>query len=168
MLTNKTIILGVTGGIAAYKAADLASKLTQAGAKVRVIMTKSAQELVSPLTFESLTANPVVTDMFQTNSEHRINHISLSEKADIILIAPATANVIAKIAGGLADDMLTTTTLATRAPVVIAPGYAFEHVGKSDHSGKRDQTKKTGFLYYRAGRRTSGFRRIWARPFPGN
>lgn len=121
MLNGKTIILGVAGGIAAYKAADLASKLTQAGAKVRVIMTKSAQELVSPLTFEALTSNPVVTDMFQTNSEHRINHISLAEKADIILIGPATANVIAKIAGGLADDMLTATTLATKAPVVIAP-----------------------------------------------
>ena len=121
MLTNKTIVLGVTGGIAAYKAADLASKLTQAGAKVRVIMTKSALEFVTPLTFEAITANAVVTDMFQTTAEHRINHISLSEIADIIVIAPATANIIAKIAGGLADDMLTTTVLATKAPVVIAP-----------------------------------------------
>jgi phosphopantothenoylcysteine decarboxylase / phosphopantothenate---cysteine ligase len=121
MLTDKTIVLGVTGGIAAYKAADLASKLTQAGAKVRVIMTQSAQELVSPLTFESLTSNPVVTDMFRTTSEHRINHISLAEIADVILVAPATANIIAKIANGLADDMLTTTILATRASVIIAP-----------------------------------------------
>ena len=110
MLNNKTIVLGVTGGIAAYKAADLASKLTQAGAKVRVIMTRSAQEFIKPLTFESLTSNPVITDMFQTNAEHRINHIALAEIADVLLIAPATANIIAKIAGGLADDMLTTTS----------------------------------------------------------
>ncbi len=121
MLTNKTIVLGVTGGIAAYKAADVASKLTQAGAKVRVIMTKSAQELVSPLTFASLTRNPVSIDMFQTTTERTISHISLAEIADLILIAPATANIIAKIAVGLADDMLTTTVLATRAPVVVAP-----------------------------------------------
>jgi phosphopantothenoylcysteine decarboxylase / phosphopantothenate---cysteine ligase len=121
MLTNKTIILGVTGGIAAYKAADVASKLTQAGAKVRIIMTKSAQELVSPLTFASLTRNPVATDMFQTNTERSISHISLAEIADLVLIAPATANIISKICHGLADDMLTTTVLATRAPVVIAP-----------------------------------------------
>lgn len=121
MLTDKTIILGVTGGIAAYKAADLASKLTQAGAKVKVIMTKSAQELVTPLTFASLTRNPVAIDMFQTSAERTISHISLAESADIVLIAPATANIIAKLANGLADDMLSTTVLATIAPVVIAP-----------------------------------------------
>ncbi len=121
MLTNKTIVLGVTGGIAAYKAADLASKLTQAGAKVRVIMTRNAQEFITPLTFEAITTNAVITDMFQTTAEHRINHIALSEIADTIVIAPATANVIAKIASGLADDMLTTTVLATRAPVIIVP-----------------------------------------------
>ncbi len=121
MLNNKTIVLGVTGGIAVYKGADLASKLTQAGAKVRVIMTKSAQEFVTPLTFEALTTNAVITDIFRTTSEHRVNHIALSEMADIIVIAPATANIIAKIANGLADDMLTATVLATRAPIVIVP-----------------------------------------------
>ena len=121
MLKNKTIILGITGGIAAYKAADLASKLNQAGAKVRVIMTKSAQEFVQPLTFEAVTTNPVVTDIFQTNAEHRVSHIALAEIADAVIIAPATANVIAKIAHGLADDMLSTTVLATRAPVIIVP-----------------------------------------------
>ena len=82
MLTNKTIVLGVTGGIAVYKAADLASKLTQAGAKVRVIMTEHALEFVAPLTFEALTGNAVITDMFETSAEHRINHISLAEAAD--------------------------------------------------------------------------------------
>jgi phosphopantothenoylcysteine decarboxylase / phosphopantothenate---cysteine ligase len=121
MLSDKNIILGITGGIAAYKGADLASKLTQEGAHVRVIMTKSAREFVAPLTFEAITTNSVITDMFATTAEHRINHVALSEIADIIVIAPATANIIAKIAGGLADDMLTTTILATKAPVLIVP-----------------------------------------------
>ncbi len=121
MLTGKTIVLGVTGGIAVYKAADLASKLTQAGAVVRVIMTKNALEFVTPLTFEALTSNSVIIDMFDTDAEHRINHIALSEIADVIVIVPATANVMAKITGGLADDMLTTTVLATHAPVIFAP-----------------------------------------------
>jgi phosphopantothenoylcysteine decarboxylase/phosphopantothenate--cysteine ligase len=121
MLTNKTVVLGVTGGIAAYKAADLASKMTQAGAKVKVIMTKGALEFIKPLTFEAITTNAVISDMFETQAEHRINHIALSEIADVIVIAPATANIIAKIACGIADEMLTTTILATRAPVIIVP-----------------------------------------------
>jgi phosphopantothenoylcysteine decarboxylase / phosphopantothenate---cysteine ligase len=121
VLTNKTIVLGISGGIAAYKGADLASKMTQAGAVVRVIMTGSAQEFVRPLTFEAVTTNAVMTDMFQTTAEHRINHIALSEVADAVVIAPATANIIAKIAAGIADDMLTCVVLATRAPVIIVP-----------------------------------------------
>jgi phosphopantothenoylcysteine decarboxylase / phosphopantothenate---cysteine ligase len=121
MLNDKTVVLGVTGGIATYKAADLASKLTQAGAKVRVVMTKSAREFIAPLTFEALTTNVVITDLFQTTGEYRINHIGLSEKADIIIIAPATANIIAKIAGGIADDMLTCTVLAARSPIIVVP-----------------------------------------------
>ena len=121
MLINKTIVLGITGGIAAYKAADLASKLTQAGAKVRVIMTKAALEFVTPLTFEAVTTNSVITDMFRTDAEHRINHVALSEIADLVVIAPATADIIAKIANGLAEEMLTTTVLATRSPVIIVP-----------------------------------------------
>ena len=121
MLTGKTIVLGITGGIAAYKAADLASKLTQGGASVRVIMTKHALEFITPLTLEAITTHAVVTDMFETTAEHRINHIALSEIADALVIAPATANILAKIAAGLADDMLTTTVLATRKPVVLVP-----------------------------------------------
>jgi phosphopantothenoylcysteine decarboxylase / phosphopantothenate---cysteine ligase len=121
MLADKTIVLGVTGGIAVYKAADLASKLTQAGAKVKVIMTRHALEFVTPLTFEALTGAAVVTDMFETSAEHRINHVSLAETANIIVVTPATANVIAKLANGIADDMLTTTILATGAPVLIVP-----------------------------------------------
>lgn len=121
MLDNKTIVLGVTGSIAAYKAADLASKLTQAGAKVEVVMTKSAAEFITPLTFRSLTHQPVTTDMFELASEFSIEHVALAETADIVVIAPATANIIAKLAAGIADDMLTCTVLATEAPVVLAP-----------------------------------------------
>ncbi len=121
MLTNKTVVLGVTGGIAAYKAADLASKLVQAGAKVRVAMTESATEFVTPLTFRSLTNNPVAVGMFEMTSEFSIEHVALAEAADIVVVAPATANIIAKIAAGMADDMVSCTVLATGAPVVIAP-----------------------------------------------
>ena len=121
MLSNKTIVLGITGGIAAYKAADLASKLTQAEAKVNVVMTKSATEFATPLTFRAITKRPVVTEMFDLASEFSIEHVSLAEAADVIVIAPATANVIAKLAAGIADDMLCCTVLATKAPVIVAP-----------------------------------------------
>ncbi|MFC2044988.1 bifunctional phosphopantothenoylcysteine decarboxylase/phosphopantothenate--cysteine ligase CoaBC [Chloroflexota bacterium] len=121
MLANKTIVLGVSGSIAVYKAADLASKLIQVGAKVQVIMTEAATKFVTPLTFGSLTSRPVVTDMFDVTPEFSIEHVALAEAADIIAIAPATADIIAKLAGGIADDMLTSVVLATRAPVIIAP-----------------------------------------------
>jgi phosphopantothenoylcysteine decarboxylase/phosphopantothenate--cysteine ligase len=121
MLAKKTIVLGITGGIAAYKAADLASKLTQAGAKVEVIMTESATKLITPLTLRSITARPVVTDMFEPTDEYSLEHIALAEAADIVVIAPATANTIAKLAAGIADNMLTCTVLVTKAPVIIVP-----------------------------------------------
>ena len=121
MLRNKTIVLGITGSIAAYKAAEIASQLTQARAKVNVIMTKEAIEFISPVTFRALTGNYVVTEMFDLASEFSIEHVSLAKSADIVVIAPATANIIAKLAAGFADDMLCCTVLATRAPVVIAP-----------------------------------------------
>ena len=121
MLKNKTIVLGVSGGIAAYKAADLASKLTQACANVRVVMTWEATQLVQPLTFQALTGNPVVTDMFEPAPLSAITHVSLADEADIVVIVPATANIIAKIAAGIADDILTCTVLATTAPLVVAP-----------------------------------------------
>ena len=121
MLTDRNIVLGITGGIAAYKAADLASKLTQAGASVDVVMTESATEFISPLTFRALTHRPVVTGMFELSSEFSVEHIALAEAADIVVIAPATANIIAKLAAGIADDMLTCAILATEAPVVVAP-----------------------------------------------
>jgi len=121
MLANKTIVLGVTGGIAAYKAADLASKLAQAGATVEVVMTEAATKLVAPLTFRSITGRPVVTNMFKPDSGHSIGHIALADAADVIVIAPATANTIAKITAGIADNMLTSVVLATTAPVILAP-----------------------------------------------
>ncbi len=121
MLANKTIVLGITGGIAVYKAVDLASKLTQAGAKVEVIMTESATKLVTPLTFRNITKRPVITDLFESVSDYGAPHISLAKAADVVAIAPATANTIAKLAGGIADNMLCCTVLATEAPVIVAP-----------------------------------------------
>jgi len=121
MLTNKTVILGITGSIAAYKAADLASKLTQAGARVEVVMTESATKFIAPLTLRNITGRPVVTDMFELASEFSIEHVALAEAADVVAIAPATACIIAKLAVGISDDMLTCTVLATKAPVILAP-----------------------------------------------
>jgi phosphopantothenoylcysteine decarboxylase/phosphopantothenate--cysteine ligase len=121
MLKDKTVILGITGGIAAYKAADIASKLTQAGARVEVIMTDAATKYITPLTLRSLTGRPVVTDMFEMASEYSEEHIALAETADVVAVVPATANTIAKMAAGIADNMLCCVVLATEAPVVFAP-----------------------------------------------
>ena len=121
MLKGKTVLLGVTGGIAAYKSASLASMLVKAGAEVRVLMTENAKNFINPITFESLTGHKCVSDTFDRNFEFQVEHIALAKKADIVMIAPATANVIAKLAHGIADDMLTTTVLACRCPKLIAP-----------------------------------------------
>jgi len=118
---GKNVVLGVTGSIAAYKAVDIASKLTQKGITVDVVMTKSAREFVTPLTFRSITHRPVVTDMFDLASEFSVEHVALAEKADVVVIAPATANTIAKLAAGIADEMICSTVLATKAPVIVAP-----------------------------------------------
>jgi phosphopantothenoylcysteine decarboxylase/phosphopantothenate--cysteine ligase len=121
MLSGKNILLGVTGGIAAYKSADLASKLIKQHANVDVVMTKNATEFIAPLTFEALTHNRCVTDTFDRNHPWEVEHIALADKADILVIAPATANCIAKLAAGIADDMLTTTALACTCKKIIAP-----------------------------------------------
>ncbi len=121
MTRDGVVLLGVTGSIAAYKAVELASRLAQSGAKLDVVMTASATRFVTPLTFRSITHRPVVTDMFGTPEEYDIEHIALAERADVVLVAPATANVMAKLAAGIADDMLCCTILATRAPVLLAP-----------------------------------------------
>jgi len=120
-MTGKKIILGVTGGIAAYKAVEVASRLRKAGAEVQVIMTRAAQEFVTELTFREITGNPVNTGMWGKVAHWNVEHIALAQMADLVLVAPATANLIAKLSVGMADDMLTTTILATRAPVFLAP-----------------------------------------------
>ena len=121
MLKNKTVLLGVTGGIAAYKAAALASALVKLHANVEVVMTENATKFVTPLTFEQLTGRRTMVDTFDRNFSHQVEHISLAERTDLVIVAPATANVCAKLAHGLADDMLTTTVLACRCPKLIAP-----------------------------------------------
>ncbi|AJY76455.1 bifunctional phosphopantothenoylcysteine decarboxylase/phosphopantothenate--cysteine ligase CoaBC [Paenibacillus beijingensis] len=130
MLQGKTILLGVTGGIAAFKAASLCSKLVQRGASVHVIMTESAARFITPLTLQTLSRNPVHTDTFDEREPSVVTHIDLADRADLIIIAPATANIIAKMAHGLADDMLSTTLLASTAQVIVAPAmnvHMYEH-----------------------------------------
>lgn len=121
MTTEKVVVLGVTGGIAVYKAADLVSRLVKHGLHVHVIMTAAAQELVTPLTFRTLSGNPVITDLFADSPLWRVQHIALAEQADLFAIVPATANIIGKIANGIADDMLSTTVMAANCPVFLAP-----------------------------------------------
>ena len=121
VLRDKQIVLGITDGIAAYKAADVASRLVKAGATVDVIMTEAATKFVTPLTFQALTHRPVVTEMFALLREMEIGHVALARRADLLIIAPATANTIAKLAAGLADNILTATALDTRAPILLAP-----------------------------------------------
>jgi phosphopantothenoylcysteine decarboxylase/phosphopantothenate--cysteine ligase len=121
MSSGQNIVMGVSGGIAAYKAVEVVSRLKKAGCNVNVIMTKAAAEFVTPLTFRELSGNPVVTDMWEEPKTWNVQHIALANWADVFLVAPATANIIGKIANGIADDMLTTTIMATKAPVVLAP-----------------------------------------------
>jgi phosphopantothenoylcysteine decarboxylase/phosphopantothenate--cysteine ligase len=121
VLKDRRIVLGITGGIAAYKAADLASKLTQAGARVDVVMTAAATRFIAPLTFQALTGRPVYTDLWTPTPETALPHIALGEAADLVVIAPATADFLAKMAHGLADDLLSTLCLAARAPILVAP-----------------------------------------------
>ena len=121
MLKDKNIVLGVTGGIAVYKAVDLVSRLKKQKANVDVIMTEGATKFVTPLTFQTLSLNPVYMDMFGEPKNYDVEHISLAERADLFVIAPATANIIGKIANGIADNLLTTTVMATKAKVILAP-----------------------------------------------
>ncbi|WP_093689523.1 bifunctional phosphopantothenoylcysteine decarboxylase/phosphopantothenate--cysteine ligase CoaBC [Sporolituus thermophilus] len=121
MMKGKNIVLGVSGGIAAYKSVEIVSRLRKAGSSVHVIMTKSATEFVTPLTFREISGNPVVVDMWEEPKNWNVQHIALATLADLFLIAPATANIIGKIANGIADDMLSTTVMATKAPIVLAP-----------------------------------------------
>ena len=147
MLENKKIIIGVTGGIAAYKSCDIASKLIKLGAEVNVIMTSASVNFVSPLTFQSLTSRPVVCDMFDNPTYWDIEHISLAQNADVVLIAPATANIIGKVASGIADDMLTTTIMASTAKIVFAPAMntiMFENIIVQENI---DKLKEKGYYF---------------------
>jgi len=144
-MKDKTVVLGVTGSIAAYKAAELASQLAQAGAKVEVVMTQAATEFIAPLTFRNITGRPVVTKMFELASEYSIEHVALAEAADVVVIAPATANIIAKIAAGIADDMLCCTVLATKAPVILAPAMHEAMYENSVTQDNLDKLKSRGF-----------------------
>lgn len=121
MLKGKTVLLGVTGSIAAYKTASLASMLVKKGVKVHVLMTENATHFINPITFESLTGNKCLVDTFDRNFEFSVEHVALAKQADVVMIAPASANVIGKIAHGIADDMLTTTVMACRCKKILAP-----------------------------------------------
>jgi phosphopantothenoylcysteine decarboxylase/phosphopantothenate--cysteine ligase len=139
VLKGKKIVLGVTGGIAAYKAVDLVSKLTQAGAQVRVVMSEAATKLVTPLTFKEISGHAVALDMWCANPEFNVEHIALVEWADLMIVAPATANVIGKMAGGIADDLLTTTILACQKPIIICPAM---NSGMYDKTVVQENIKK--------------------------
>lgn len=139
VLRNKAVVLGVSGGIAAYKSAEVVRLLVKADANVRVVMTKNAQEFITPLTLQTLSGNPVATDTFDLTQESEIGHIRLADTADLVLIAPATANLLAKLANGIADDLLTTVLLVTRAPVLIAPAM---NVQMYSHPVTQENLKK--------------------------
>lgn len=145
MLTGKTIVLGVTGSIAAYKIANLASMLVKQHADVHVIMTKNACNFINPITFETLTRHKCLVDTFDRNFEFKVEHVSLAQAADVFLIAPASANVIGKLAGGICDDMLTTTVCATRKPVLISPAM---NTGMYENPIVQDNLKKLAHFGY--------------------
>lgn len=145
MLKGKTVILGVTGSIAAYKAANLASMLKKQHADVQVIMTKNATQFMNPITFESLTGNKCLVDTFDRNFQFQVEHVALAKRADLAIVAPATANIMAKLAHGLADDMLTTTLLACRCPRLIAPAMNTRMYENPVTQDNMDILRKYGF-----------------------
>ena len=152
MLNDKNIVLGVTGGIAVYKAVEIVSRLRKMCANVDVIMTKSAAEFVTPLTFQSLSQNYVTLDMFEEPKTWDIEHISLAQKADLFLIAPATANIIGKVANGIADDMLSTTIMATKAKVVFAPAMNTNMYTNPILQENIEKLKGLGYEFIKPGR----------------
>lgn len=151
MLKNKNIVLGVCGGIAAYKTCDLVSRLVKAEANVDVIMTENAVKFINPLTFQALSSNQVIVDMFKEPKYWEIQHISLAKKADLVIIAPATANIIGKIANGIADDMLTTTVMATRAPIVFAPAMNCNMYENKILQSNINRLKELGYKFIEPG-----------------
>ncbi|MDP2660790.1 MAG: flavoprotein, partial [Dehalococcoidia bacterium] len=144
-LSNKTIVLGVTGSIAVYKAVSLASALTQEGARVDVIMTRSATEFVRPLSFQTVTQRPVVTEMFELDAESRVQHVTLGQAADLVIVAPASAHTIARLAWGLADDVLSCTVLSTAAPVIVAPAMESHMYANAATQENLERLRTRGF-----------------------
>ena len=166
-MKGKKIVLGVTGGIAAYKAAELTREFIKHGAAVHVIMTRNATEFITPLTFQTLSGNPVYTETFQLTGEWEIGHVSLAESADLIILAPATANVIGKIASGIADDLLTTTVMATRSPVLICPAMNVNMYSNPIVRENMEKLTAKGYHFVEAGYgelacKTEGFGRLAA------
>ena len=143
------LVLGVTGGIACYKAVELVRLLVKDGFVVQVIMTRGAMEFVTPLTFQTLSGMPVASETFNLTQESEIGHINLADKADLFVIAPATANVIGKIAAGIADDLLTTVLMATQAPVLIAPAMNIHMYAESHPSGECPEVAADGLSFHR-------------------
>lgn len=147
MLAGKNMLVGVCGGIAAYKVVDVSSRLKKLGADAHVIMTENAARFVTPLTFQSITHNPVITDMFEEPKTWDVQHISLAKKADLVVVAPATANIIGKIANGIADDMLSTTIMATKAPVLFVPAMNTDMYENPIVQGNIAKLSKLGYQF---------------------
>ena len=147
----KNVVLGVTGGIAAYKALEVVSRLRKLNINVDVVMSKSAQEFVTPLSFQSLSQNPVITDMFDEPRAYEIAHISLAKKADVFAIVPATANIIGKLANGIADDFISTSVLATKARVIIAPAMNTQMYNNAIVQRNMEKLKGIGYLIVKPG-----------------
>lgn len=144
-MDKKNILLGITGGIAAYKMAHVASSLSKMGHNVHVVMTESAQKFISPVTFRAITGLPVETDLFTEPEKHEVKHISLADKADVVMIAPATANIIGKIANGIADDLLSTIITAVTSPVIIAPAMNVHMYGNDIVKDNMEYLKEKGY-----------------------
>ncbi|PLY04164.1 MAG: bifunctional phosphopantothenoylcysteine decarboxylase/phosphopantothenate--cysteine ligase CoaBC [Desulfuromonas sp.] len=147
MLTGKTIVLGVTGGIAAYKAVEVLRLLTKAGATVHVVMTRHAMEFVAPLTFQTLSNNPVHSELFDLYQEKEIGHISLADRADLFLVAPATANIVGKVASGIADDLLSTALMATKSKVMFVPAMNVNMWENPVYRRNQQQLEELGCLF---------------------
>lgn len=151
MLSGKNIVMGVSGGIAVYKAVDVVSRLKKLNANIDIIMTKSAAEFVAPLTFQSISQNPVTVNIFNEPKQWKIEHISLAKKADVFLVAPATANIIGKVANGIADDMLSTTIMATRAKVIFAPAMNTNMYNNIIFKENMNKLKEYGYEFIKPG-----------------
>ena len=163
MFDQRCVVVGVTGGIAVYKTASLISLLKKQGAQVYVIMTKNAAEFVAPLTFEVLSGNPAITDTFSREAPWEVEHVTLAQKADLFIVAPATANFLGKAASGVADDMLLTTLLAAKCPVTIAPRYEYQHVQRRNRTAKHKSFKEKRLLHHGYGVWKSCLRGYWRR-----